>query len=167
MAIIPRLLFVLAVVIAPIVVYATSAVLPAKVASHFGLGGLANGWMPRDVYVAVMVALTLLLPLLVTLTTGFIPSLAFSKLKAPAREYWNAPQRRPETLAWLKAHSCWLGILLALFLCGVHLLLVQANARTPPRLDEPQFFVLMAIFVVLLVVWLVRLTLRFRVSRRA
>lgn len=167
MAIIPRLLLVLAVVIAPIVVFATSAGLPVRVASHFGLGGLANGWMPRDVYVVLMVALTALLPLLVTATTGFIPNMALGRLRRHAREYWNEPQRRPEALAWLKTHSCWLGILLALFLTGVHLLLVQANARTPPRLDEPQFFVLMAIFVVLLVAWLVALSLRFRVSRRA
>ncbi|MCC7326295.1 MAG: DUF1648 domain-containing protein [Burkholderiales bacterium] len=165
MAIIPRLLLVLVVVIAPIVVYATSAGLPMRVASHFGAGGLANGWMPRDTYVALMVALTALLPLLVAATIGFTPDLTLRKLKGSAREYWNAPHRRPEVLVWLKTHSCWLGILLALFLSGVHLQVVRANARTPPRLDEPQFIVLLVVFAVLAVAWVVRLTLRFRVPR--
>ena len=40
MAIIPRLLFVLVLIVAPVVVYATSAALPERVATHFGRGGL-------------------------------------------------------------------------------------------------------------------------------
>ena len=53
MTIIPRLLFVLAMVVAPIVVWQTSVHLPARVATHFASGGYANGYMTHDGYVLV------------------------------------------------------------------------------------------------------------------
>lgn len=162
MNVIPRLLFVLALVLVPVVVWTTSADLPARVASHFGNGGLANGWMPRDGYLALMLGLTTLLPLLVVAMTGFIPRIAVSQIKLPDRGHWLSPARRGETLAWLASHACWLGLVLMLFLGGIHVLTVQANLRVPPRLSEPHFFTLLGAFVVLLVLWIVALGLRFR-----
>ncbi len=162
MTVIPRLLFVLALVLVPVIVYTTSADLPARVASHFGNGGVANGWMPRDVYLALMLALTTLLPLLVVGLTGFVPRVATSQIKIAHREHWLAPARRGETLAWLASHACWLGLVLMLLLGGMHVLTVQANARIPARLSEPHFFALMGAFVALLLLWIVALGLRFR-----
>ena len=49
MGIAVRMLFGLCVVVAPIVVWTTSAQLPARVASHFARGGYANGFMPHDI----------------------------------------------------------------------------------------------------------------------
>ena len=162
MAIIPRLLFVLVLIVAPIVVYGTSAGLPERVATHFGSGGLANGWMRHDVYVAFMVAMTTLLPLVVVALTGFVPRIATSQIKIANRDHWLAPARRAQTLAWLAGHASWLGIVLLLFLVGMHVLIVQANAVRPARLDEALFFTLMAAFVVLIFAWVVAMTLRFR-----
>ena len=65
MGIVARVSFVLAVVVAPIVVWTTSAQLPARVASHFGRGGYANGFMSHDAYVLFMLAMTTILPLVV------------------------------------------------------------------------------------------------------
>jgi len=162
MAIIPRLLFVLVLIVAPIVVYATSAGLPERVATHFGPGGVANGWMHHETYLALMLAMTTLLPLFVVAMTGFFPRIAVSQIKIANREHWLAPSRRAETLAWLTSHASWLGIVLSLFLVGMHVLLVQANAVRPARLDEPMFFMLLAAFVALLFAWIVTMTLRFR-----
>ncbi len=162
MAIVARMLFVLVLVVAPVVVFATTAGLPERVASHFGPGGAANGYMPRDAYLMLMLALTTLLPVFVVATTGFIPGVALSRIKAGARDYWLAPVRRAETLAWLANSACWLGIVLTMFLTGVHLFVVQAHATQPPRLPEPAFFVLLGTFLALTLLWVVRITLRFR-----
>ena len=51
MGIVVRMLFGLCLVVAPIVVWTTSAQLPARVASHFARGGYANGFMSQDAYV--------------------------------------------------------------------------------------------------------------------
>jgi len=162
MANIPRLLFLLVVIVVPVVVYATSAGLPERVATHFGPGGVANGFMSRGGYIAFMLAMSTLLPLFVVAMTGFIPRIAVSQIKIANRDHWLSPARREETLAWLMGHASWLGIVLSLFLVGLHMLIVQANAVRPARLDEPLFFVLLAAFLVLLATWMVAMALRFR-----
>src|SRR5262245_36177545 len=101
MNILLRMLFLLCLVVAPIVVWTTSAQLPPRMASHFGLGGMANGFMGRDSYVMFMLGMTTLLPLLVVATMGFIPRLATSRMSIRYREHWLAPARREETLATL------------------------------------------------------------------
>lgn len=162
MAIIPRLLFLLVLIVAPIVVYGTSAGLQERVATHFGSGGLANGWMRHDVYLAFMLLMSTLLPLFVVALTGFVPRIAASQIRIANRDYWLSPARRVETLAWLAGHASWLGIALTLFMVGMHLLIVRANEVRPARLDEALFFMLMAAFAVLILAWIVALTLRFR-----
>ncbi|MFO1312870.1 MAG: DUF1648 domain-containing protein [Burkholderiales bacterium] len=150
MGIVLRMLFVLAVVVAPILVWTTSAELPARVASHFGSGGMANGFMSRDAYMLLMIGLTTLLPLVVVASLGFVPRLATSRLSIKNREHWLAPSRREETMATLASCACAVGIVLILFLLGMHFLTVEANGRTPPRLDESTFFVVLVGFLVLL-----------------
>ena len=162
MNVIPRVLFVLALVLVPVLVWTTSADLPARVATHFGNGGVPNGWMSHDAYLALMLPLTTLLPLFVVAVTGFVPRLALSQIRVANREHWLSPARRDETLAWLASHACWLGLVLMVFLGGIHLLTVQANARVPIRLSEPHFFALLGVFVALLAGWIVAMTLRFR-----
>jgi uncharacterized membrane protein len=162
MANIPRLLFLLVLIVGPVVVFATSAGLPQRVATHFGPGGVANGFMSHGGYVAFIVAMTTALPLFVVAMTGFIPRIATSQIKIANREHWLSPARRAETLGWLMSHACWLGIVISLFLLGIHLLTVRANALSPARLDEPLFFMLLAAFLVLLVAWIAAMALRFR-----
>ena len=161
MGIITRMLFGLSVVIAPIVVWTTSAQLPARVASHFGRGGYANGFMSHDVYVLFMLGMTTLLPLVVVASIGLIPRLATSRLSLRHRDHWLAPMRRAETLATLATWGCAFGVVLIAFLTSIHFLTLEANARTPARLDEGTFFTLLVGFLVVLVAWIVFLALLF------
>ena len=69
-------------------------------------------------------------------------------------------------MAGSTAHACWLGIVLSLFLAGIHLLTVaRERARTPPRLRRDAFFVLLGGFLALLAGWMVAMALRFRRAR--
>jgi uncharacterized membrane protein len=161
MSIAVRMLFGLCMIVAPIVVWTTSAQLPARVASHFAKGGHANGFMAHDTYLLFMLAMTTLLPLVVVASIAFAPRLATSRLSTRYREHWLAPQRRAATMATLGTWACAFGVLLVLFLTAIHLLTVDANMRTPAQLDEGTFFVALGAFLVLLVAWVAFMVIRF------
>ena len=165
MGIIPRFLFVLALIVAPIVVWSTTSTLPVRVATHFGSGGMANGWMSRDGYALFMIVMITVLPLTIVSFTGFIPRFAVSQIARRKRDFWLSPQLRDETLAWLASHACSMGVLIIAFLSGIHFLTIEANRRSPPRLDESSMFAVVIGFVVLLVIWIGALALRFLRTR--
>lgn len=157
----PRALLVLVLVVVPVVMWSTGMSLPPVVASHFAQGGQANGFMPRDTYLLLMIAFATLLPLLVAATNGLLPrQMPKRMVRDPA--YWLDPARREDTLRFLNALACAIAILISLFLLGVHLLVLRANAARPPQLPMPEFFVLLGVFVALLAVWMVALHRRFR-----
>lgn len=165
MLIIPRLLFVLTLVIVPALVYATSGTLPERVATHFGRGGLANGWMSHDGYVAFILSFTTLLPLCVVAVIGFFPRAVLSSRLMRNRDRWFSAEQRDHTVAFLISHACWMGILLSFFLAAIHFLTVEANERVPARLAESPLFALLAVFVALLAIWIIALAVRFRRAR--
>jgi uncharacterized membrane protein len=165
MNVVPRLAFLLVMVLVPAVVYATSGALPARVATHFGPGGGANGFMTREGYLVFMLCFSTVLPLVLVGLIGFVPGVAASQIKGELRRYWLAQERRQRTLAWLGSHACWFGVLLALFLLALHLLTVQANALSPPRLSEPAFFALLGVFLAGLGAWIAILARHFHPRR--
>ena len=139
----------------------TSRSLPPVVASHFGFGGRADGFMPRGGYVASMIGLVLFLPLFVT----YLPALldrGGARWNLPHREYWLAPERRAESVAFVLGHGAWLAGALALFLAYTHVLVVRANALTPPVLSTGGMIAGLAALVGVLAVWLGVLFARFR-----
>ena len=143
-------------------IVATTAGMPPEVASHFGLRHAANAWMPRDVYLAFMLAFGVGLPAIVAGVIAFLPRIRPDAINIPNREYWLDPARRQDTIETLSAHGAWFGCFLTLFLAGVHYVVLEANRITPPRLPVELFFALIAIFVVTLALWIVSLYSRFR-----
>jgi len=157
-----RLLLALVVVIAPAVIWGTSGSLPPAVASHFAASGVADGWMPRGVYLVVTLVLATLLPLVIAVTTGLVPHLSRRPKLMRDPEYWFAPARRDATEAFLRDHACRLGTLLSAFMVALHLAVVDANRSTPAQLAMPTFYALLGTFAVLFVVWIGVLGIRFR-----
>lgn len=158
----PHLLFVLVLVVAAAIVAGTSPALPPNVASHFGASGLADGWMPRAGYVAAMLALVTVLPLLVAATTGLVPRWSRRNRIMCHPDYWLAPPRKEATQAFLEAYACAFGSFLSLFMLGIHLLTVSANATDPARLPLTAFYTLIGVFLALLCGWMAGLYVRFR-----
>jgi hypothetical protein len=129
---------------------ATSSGLPPQVATHFGRGGGADGWMPRHLYTWFMVLMQVFLPLMLFGALGHLPRRAERFVNLPHRDYWLAPERRAETVAALRAFGAAIGLATAMLMIGAHAAILDANAKSPPRLDEPLFIGGLAVFVVAL-----------------
>jgi len=157
MPMLPRIAFVVLLVVVSAVIGATTGSLPDRVATHFGTGGVANGFMSRDGYLLFMLAFTLVIPLFVVAMTGLLPGIARSPRNIQHYDYWFAPARRDESSARLLNHACLLGCLLVLFFAGMHGALMVANATTPPRLPETAFFTMLAAFLVGIALWIFRM----------
>ena len=136
--------------------------LPARVASHFGANGLASGFMARDVYLALAIAMVIVPPALVGLTIALSLRFFPGFLNLPNRGYWLAPERRAATAEYLNGHSAWLAALLGLFGLAVHLLVIRANRSVPPELDPGPFFAVLLAFGFAMVAWIAALARRFR-----
>ena len=143
-------------------VWLSSASLPAIVASNFGEAGVAKGYMSHGAYVALMLGLVLILPLLLVAPIYFMQKLPISMLNFPHKEYWFAPKRRVASFAYLLKSMCNFSCVLLLYLCFVHWLVVNANATQPPRLSEQPFIISLLLFLGFIFFWLFSIARYFR-----
>ncbi len=154
-------LFFLILVAAAAFVWLTGDALPATVASHFGPGGAATGFMPKQAYLVFMLAFVVGVPLLLALSARLVHVLPPRLINLPHRQYWLAPPRRQATLDTLSAMSVQFALVLAVFLCFVHWLVVRANAVRPPSLEETPFIAGLAVFGIVTVARVLILVRRF------
>lgn len=138
--------------------------LSEPVATHFDGAGNPNGWMSRSGYAVFMVALGIVLPALIVALIRVAPRWFPHRLSIPNRSFWLAPERREETLQFLKWHMAWLATLMVFFVIAIHHLILMANAARPPGLPHTPFFFVVGCFLAGLAVWMVLLWLRFRRS---
>ncbi|MEO7339176.1 MAG: hypothetical protein ABIV63_21580 [Caldimonas sp.] len=149
--------FVFALGAGAIFVWWSSGPLPDIVASNFVADGVANGFMPRRRYVALMVALTVAVPSVLVSIGRLASHLPTEFVNHPNRQFRLAPERRAAILASLTSFGAWSGYGCLAFLCLLHWFVVQANLRHPPRLEQPPLvgaasLLLLGLFCGLLVV---------------
>lgn len=140
----------------------TGSQLPATVASHFGAGGDADGFMPRAAYLGVMCVAGAALPAIIVIAQQRIMRKWPQRVNLPNREYWLAPQRREATVQAITRHLMLFGFGLSVLMAFAHWEVVQANLREPPRLAAARFTVAIAVFVAATASWVYRLYARFR-----
>jgi len=134
-------------------VWLTSHSLPDAVASHFAANGTANGAMSRGAYVGVMLAVVIGLPTLLALVSHFGLGVPGARINLPNRDYWLAPERRAETVTYLRRHLARFSSALLVFLCYVHWLVVRANENRPPHLSASWMNVGLAGFALFAILW--------------
>lgn len=144
-----------------VLVLVTGTQLPERVASHFGAGGTANGWMSRGSHVRYMLIFGTLFPLAVPVVCYCIRFLPVALVNIPRREHWLAPERKAETVGWIFRHAVWLGGLSVCFVAGSHWMVVDANLHSPPRLSTALLVMVTGGFLAGLVWWIVVLLRRF------
>lgn len=147
---------------AAVFVLVTSRQLPAVVAAHFSGNGVADGFMPLPMYVALMLTLAVGLPVALVTSVRRLLGSRFPPINIPHREYWLAPERRAETVHDLGARLTWFGGFLLVFLCYVHGLVVLANLAQPPSLPGPLLIGGLVVFAAVVLAWVIALRRRFR-----
>lgn len=139
----------------------TGRQLPDLVASHFNGEGVANGHMPRGPYLAVMLLITALVPLLMVVLPTLALRAADARINIPNRSYWLAPERRAETTRFLSRQMAAFAALVIVFLCYVQWLVVRANALTPAAMSSGAFAVGLVLFLGCTLAWTLRVIARF------
>jgi hypothetical protein len=108
----------------------------------------------------------LLFVVVLPLVLVFVPSVSLNNQKAgirlPNREYWLAPERRAETVEFLRQHMARFGSMLVVFLCYIHWLVVRANTLVPPSMPAPWTIGGIGVFALYALIWASALLRRFR-----
>jgi hypothetical protein len=140
--------------------------LPEPMAVHFGAAGNPNGWAGHGFYLATLALIGLVLPLGIVTMVSRLAAARPETLNVPGKDYWFHPARRAEGVRRVTGQMWWLACLMLGLAVGVHVLLLAANARVPPRLPTAPFLVLLGGFLVGLVAWIRSLTAAMRPPSR-
>lgn len=130
----------------------TAGELPARVASHFDFSGQADGWMRRPAYLLVTIGFGIVFPLMLPVLLSALRWIPTSAVNLPNRDYWLAPERAGETLAYLVRHALWLSCWQVGLVIALHLLTVDANRQEPPRLAG-SIWILLPLFLGGVAIW--------------
>ncbi|WP_186343190.1 DUF1648 domain-containing protein [Allochromatium palmeri] len=139
------------------------AILPERVAIHFGAGGVPDDWGSSLAMTGLSVGLSLLLFGLLTRSADLVRRVPARWINLPNRAYWLAPERREATAVRLHERLQAFGTALFGLLFVAGLLTLEANLSDPVRLDEPLFLVALGSFLIYTLYWTWSLTRAFRV----
>lgn len=163
----PRSLVLTVALAAAVTVLGSAGELPDRVASHFGISGRADGFMPREVFLALMTLTASVLP--AALWWLQVGSARRGRVRIPHAAHWLAPPQRSRTLAYLAWHAAAFSAGLATFMVFVHwrVVLAHADEGAAPRLAPWPFFIGLGMFLVFTLAWALALQRRFRDPGRA
>lgn len=147
---------------AALYVWTSTGSMPEIVASHFNGAGAANGYMPRDFYRYFMLFFVTLFPALVTLAPTFTYRNPKARLNLPNREYWLAPERREQSIAYLTNFSYRTGYGLVALLVYMHWVVMKANEHQPAGLPAVWFISGLVMFVAYILWQVIAMALHFR-----
>lgn len=143
---------------------ASLLVLPDRVALHFDANGTPNGWGEPQTHVVLMVVLQTFMVFLVVGIPWIVRKTPTELVNLPNRDYWLADERLDETVSLLREHCDLLGIILQGFFLALGVCVTAANLADPVRLNNLVFLPILAVFLISILGWIVRLYVSFRVG---
>ena len=135
--------------------------LPEIVGSHFGTTGAVNGFQPKAIFLFIELTIIVLTTVISFGVPRLIEAMPVSLINLPHKEFWLGPERREETLQYLRAWSVWFGCGLLAFLLFVMELVFRANLQAPPHFSNTAFVPAIVAFAIMDTVLLMRLILHF------
>ncbi|MEZ0224038.1 MAG: DUF1648 domain-containing protein [Alphaproteobacteria bacterium] len=136
--------------------------LPETMATHFGAGGVPNGYMRKEGFIVFYLGFMFFLPGLLMAVSVLIEKLPGSLINIPNKKYWMAASRQAETVKSLARGIRMLGLMTGLFLIAIDQLVINANLVKPPVLDERGTWLFLFAFVFAIISFLLWITIRFR-----
>jgi uncharacterized membrane protein len=149
---------------AAIFVWTTGHSLPTLVASHFDGAGVANAFMPRDRYVHAMLLFVVGVPALLVVG-AYVVGITGMRINVPNAAYWLTSDRREGTVDTIRSRMLGFAVVLCVFLCYVHWLVVRANAAHPVELSGPAIYGGLLAFLLFTIAWAIALHRRFALPR--
>lgn len=142
-------------------VVSTSGQLPERVATHFAADGTPNGWMTRSGHVRGIIGVGIGASAFIVAAIWLMAPLGGRGLNIPNKDYWFAPERSAETLAFLQRHGVLLAMVLTLFFGLLHRSIVLANLRSPASLPLSDIGFISGAMVVFTISWVVWMLVHF------
>lgn len=93
--------------------------LPEILGSHFGRNGAVNGWQSKAVFFSTELAVVILAAVVGFGIPRIIGAMPVSLINLPNKEFWLGPERREESLFYIRSWSAWFGCALLAFLLFV------------------------------------------------
>lgn len=152
----PRALFILLVVAALAQVAWYYPQLPERMATHFGAYGRPNDWSDKLGFFIGYIIIILLNCLIFLWAPISISRIRSNRFSLPNRDYWLAPERRDETIRYLRHQLLWFGVVHMLLGLYVVQLVIAANQLKSPILSGDIIWALTT-YGIILVTWLIRL----------
>jgi len=141
------------------------ALLPDRVAIHFGPGGVPNGWATNLAGVILVLGVHCLVFFSLYLAPGLLAKVPAKWINLPNRDFWLRPEHRAQAMALFAQHLWRFGTVLFLFMLLAGLLTLKANLSEPVRLDERALLLGLAGFLAYTLFWVVALLRAFRIPR--
>lgn len=131
----------------------SDAQLPDRIATHFDFNRQPDGWASRSSYMLFIISFGTGLTFFIVFI-GYVLRFAPNELFSLSnREYWLAPERRAETMAYIFRQVLWFSCWLVCFVIGMHFSTIDANNQVPVLLPGWEIYGLLAIFLVGTSVW--------------
>ena len=135
--------------------------LPPLLGSHFLQDGSANAWATHAQFFTVELIVIAVAALVAFVLPRITSPLPVQLINLPHEDYWLAPERREQTLAYLQSQMAWFGCALLAFLLFAMEQVFRANLRTPPQLNSATLVSALLAFLVVAAVLFVRMIRHF------
>ena len=140
--------------------------LPEVLGSHFAGNGAVNAWQSKAAFFSTELAVVILAAMVGFGIPRIIGAMPVSLINLPNREFWLSPERREETLSYIRVWSAWFGCALLAFLLFAMELVFRANLHTPPQFDLGAFLPGLLAFAAFDTIAILRLILHSRKFKR-
>ena len=157
----PKLIFALLALYAAVHFSSLYHQLPDVVASHFNGRGAPNGYQTKQAFFAVFVGVTFLCVLFGFGLASLIGAMPMRLINLPNKQYWLAPERRDETLEWLKAYFGWFACALYVLMIVVYDYAAQSNLHPNHPPSVARLVYTLVGFLAFVIACLVRMFSRF------
>lgn len=142
-------------------------ILPDEVAIHFGRGGRADSWAPKEINCLLFMGIDLLLFLLFWYSPALVMKTPAKWMSLPNKSFWLARENRPLTRQKMESLMGEFGIAFFVFFFFISILTLDANLSAPVRLKESLFLSGLIIFLVYTVYWSIKFYRSFRVPKQS
>lgn len=157
----PKLLFTLLAVGAAIHFSSYYAQMPDVVASHFNGRGTPNGWQTKPAFFGLFAAMSVLAAVLGFGLPRIIASVPPQLINLPNKQFWLGPEHLAETLAFLNAYFAWFGCAVFLIMILTFDYAIQSNLHPANPPDVSRMWYILVGFLAFVVLWIIRMFIRF------